>query len=215
MSGDDERRERWLAYLLGEASPEKHDDIEAEMRHAPEEAAALRAVVEGVSRWAKAPVPYLPANVGELCQGLSGASRERGQRRRSFRAWRRWAIAAAAMALLVLAASQARFSVSIGDVTFRWRQEVPSAKESAHDEQSLELAERIQRLEEVTEIVAGQVESLALQNAAIQEQLRTAAVRLAYSQRAEAEARYRDIEGLLQLTNGRVRDVRPAADKKR
>jgi hypothetical protein len=56
---------------------------------------------------------------------------------------------------------------------------------------------------------------LALQNAAFQEQLRIAAVRLAYSQRAQAEARYRDIEGFLQLTAGPARDVRPTADRRR
>jgi len=206
MNANDERRERWLAHLLGEAPPEVRDVIEAEMREERGEAAALRAVVEGVSRWAKEPVSCPPKDARWFHRGLSGVSR---------RVWRRWALAAAAAVLLVLAASQARFSVSVGDVTFRWRQEASNAGQNVYEKQVPELAERIQRLEEVSEIVAGQIESLALQNAAFQEQLRIAAVRLAYSQRAQAEARYRDIEGFLQLTAGPARDVRPTADRRR
>ncbi|MBI4558278.1 MAG: hypothetical protein HY706_11910 [Candidatus Hydrogenedentes bacterium] len=203
MSTSDKQRERWLAYLLGDIPPEERDAVEAEMRQSPDEVAALRAVVEGVSRWANEPVPHSPATVqvfeSETGAAASGFRNERPSPR--FRRGWSYGVAAAAV-LLGLLVSQARFSVSIGDVTFRWRQEVPTTIGTVQREELLALQDRTHRLEEAANIVAAQIEILAVENAALRDQLQTAAVRLAYNQRAESVARYWDIQGLLQLTSG-------------
>lgn len=208
MSMNDEQQKRWLAQLIGDASPDECGRIEEEGRETPPEAAVLEKVVEEVSQWAKESVPYTPMNLEEFQQKVTASSQ--GSRVLSWRlarSWRLWAAAAVAMTLMV-AASQTPFSVSFGKFNLQWGD---GTWRDNGDTENGDLAGRVQRLEQAVEQTASQIQWLALQNATLESELRNAAIRLAYSQRAETQARYRDMQDFIYLTN-LVSKVEPATN---
>ena len=200
MDTKEEQRKRWLAHFMGEGAPEDRARIEAELREAGREAAVLERVVRGVSAWAKDPVPYAPMDL-EHFKSESTARRwySRIILARLPQSGRAWAGVVAAVALLILAASQVQFSVSFGDLTLRWGQVASPVAGAPGRENLPSLDRRVEQLEYAMRGAAVQIQSLVQQNAVLEDQLRNAAVRLAYSQRAQAQARYRDMQDLIYL----------------
>lgn len=198
MSRNDDRDKRWLAYFLGDATPDERERVEAELRDGPDDAAAFRALVEGVSAWAKEPVPYVPVDLDAL-ETAKAAGHAQTAPPRLARVWFARAAALAALALVVLGLSQVQFTLALGDTALHWgRQGGPEATARvAQDVQSL--TRQVQRLEWATEETGAKIQSLALRNAAVEEQFRNAAIRLAHNQRVEAQTRYRSFQDLHEL----------------
>lgn len=198
MIRNDDRDKRWLAYFLGDATPDERERVEAELRDAPDDAAAFRALVEGVSAWAKEPVPYVPVDLEALERAQAAACAQPAPPRLA-RVWFARAAALAALALLVLGLSQVQFTLALGDTALHWgRQSAPEAT-TALSQDVQTLTRQVQHLERVTEETGGKIQSLALRNAAVEEQFRNAAIRLAHNQRVEAQARYRGFQDLQEL----------------
>jgi len=55
MNPNDDRTTRWLAYRLGDLTPDEAAEVEAEMRDDPELAEELKRFFEATSDWAKRP----------------------------------------------------------------------------------------------------------------------------------------------------------------
>jgi len=197
MSSRDERTERWLAYFLGEGEAEERERIEAELRASPEEAEQVRRLVENVSRWAKAPVAHTPLRMEEL--PIEGGRLEVAPKagRRPFRL--RWSWAWVAAAVFVLALTQARFSITAGDVIFNWgRQESQAGLERIHNDVQ-RLAEQLQEVQQATAQNQEQVQAVALRYLLLEKEFQQATEQLARNQRIEAVRRYQDTQSLLRL----------------
>lgn len=200
MKKNDERLKRWLVRLLGKLVPGGREHVAAEMRaRLPEEAENLRAVVDGVTQWAKEPVPYKPTDLQELQQEVSPygrAVRTRGSG--FFSSWPAWACTLAAAAALVFALSHVQFSVVLGDRVLHWGRGLPEGATGGHPTKLAALEQRVTSLEQAAEEARSQIYTLAMQNILMHEEFRNAARRLAESQYAVAQSCYRDIGDLMQ-----------------
>ena len=197
MNSQDERTRRWLAYFLDEAAPEERERIEAELAASPEEAGQVKRLVEGVSQWAKAPVPHTPLRMDELPVEIArpGAAEKAGGRPPRWR----WSWAWVAAAVFVLALTQARFSITAGGVTFNWgREETPAQLGQIHED----VQRLAQQLDEVQQAGAKNQEedhAVALRHLLLERDFQQATDQLARNQRIEAVRRYQDTQSLLRL----------------
>lgn len=183
MSTNDPRDERWIAYLLGECEPDEREKIEAEMRAIPDEAARVRALVEGVSDWVGEPTPYSPVDLEELERRLDVGTLTGSSKR-----WRLWAPLAVAAALVVVALTQVQFTVEWGDTALHWGQETPDVETAMNTAQLDTLAQRIGELEQAALETNRYIEALAIQDLVLDDQLRNATTRLAHGQRMTAQS---------------------------
>lgn len=194
------RRKRWLAFLLGDAPEEEREAIQTELGQVPEEAGLLRHVIDETTGWAKGPIPYAPLELGFLESAAQDVAKMSGHGTRF--SWRKWALAAAAVALLAFATYEAQVSVTIGNVSFCWGQ-APAVNDTASSNKALSLlSAQVYDLARASEAAAAQIQRLSYENTELHRQIETAAVRLAYSQRADTAALSRDIQGLLYLAGG-------------
>lgn len=184
MRPTNEQQDRWIAYFLGETPERDRATIEVEMAAHPEAVAELRSVVDAASGWAKAPVSAAESDVVLY--------RANGSARRS-RPWYALPIGLAAAAALVLAVSQAKFTVSFGDTKLSWGASAPL--ETAPIESSSAFAALQERNTNLGEIV----EVLAVQTALLQENFDSATNELAYTQYVDRQTRYQEMQQLLQL----------------
>ncbi|MBN2307808.1 MAG: hypothetical protein JXR94_02485 [Candidatus Hydrogenedentes bacterium] len=184
MKPNEEREQRWMKHLLGEASGEEAAPAEAEMREAPEEAAELKAFVERVAGWAREPIAHGALDADALAHAVAA-----GPKRSRWGRWAAWVPAAAATLLLVAALSQAQFTVRFGDAAFQWGDSGAAADDVARlTEEVGRLQEEMAAVIDVTNETALQVHRVAAQNSWLETRLRAAVTRLAQGQQAAVQA---------------------------
>jgi len=200
MRDQADREQRWIAYLLGETPPEERARIEDELREAPGEAERLRAVVDTVATWAKAPVSYSPLRVQDLDLDEEEAAPAPAGRTTPL-ARRRWLAAAtlAAAAAFLFALSQVSFTLQYGDKALHWGGQAATEAPAGLGQTVDALATRVQGLEQAAIDAHGLIQALQWQNAAMDEEFRNAALRLARSQRETAQIWYRDLNSAVYL----------------
>ncbi|MCH8205174.1 MAG: hypothetical protein IID09_08410, partial [Candidatus Hydrogenedentes bacterium] len=198
MNPNDDQTTRWLAYLLGDLEPGDAARVEAEMRDDPSKAEEVRKFFEATTDWAKRPVADAPINMDELAARTRDAANVRVGRARFRAAWP-WAAVAAAV-LLVVALSQASFSMQLGGATLAWgnppqTQAVTQleGKISALNESYAELATDNLRL-------YNGFEEFMISLQQLETQLQVATAELARNQQREAYTRYADMQRLLEIT---------------
>jgi hypothetical protein len=106
----------------------------------------------------------------------------------------------AAAALLVLALTQAQFSVVRGEKAFHWGRATSEGESTQRDSELAALNERISFLEQAAQKTTVQIRSLALQDLLLEEAFRNAATRLAQNQEAVVRSWHRDVGDLVRLT---------------
>lgn len=200
MALENDREQRWFAYLLGEVAAEEGARIEAEMKAAPEEAAELKQLFESLAAWGRAPQPYQPLRVQDLDLGeaLSDAPQDTPSHTRKrailMRPWP-WAVAA----MFLLAASQVSFTFTLGDATVSWGRQEHAQETTTPDSVDPNITQRLEALEQHAVETGELVETVATTTLLLQDWLETTANELGYIQRAETQARYRDTQRLFQL----------------
>jgi len=198
-NGDD----RILARILGEAAEQDRAEIEAELRARPEIAAEYERLVEEVRAWAKEPVNAPPLCVEELVKAAA-AGRDKSApeaqmvpRPSRLRGWA-WAMAAAA--LLLLALSQVSFQIRFGQSEFHWGKRSPGLP-SGMSADLTQLSREITECRKAIQDNARQIQTVALQGRAFEEEARVATERLVRLQQAETQTRYQDVEKLIHLVS--------------
>ena len=119
---NDGRRDKWLAYVLGELPEGERAEVEAELARHPGELRRLQETVKAVNAWASEAGATVASDVDATiaeAQQASEAGKNRPVKPVSVGV-PRWVWAAAAAAMLVLALGQVQFSVTVGGTTFAW-----------------------------------------------------------------------------------------------
>ncbi len=190
MNFRNDGRNDWFAYFLGELPEAERGRVEEEMAVAPEEAEEVRRAVEAATAWAQQPESYEPLALDAVIQDGRVTPFARPPAARA----PRWFWAAAAAALVVLAVSQTRFSVTMGDTTFAWGRPAATSTTDTLVALAAKLAEVESKHAKTEELVA----SVAERTLAVEE----SAAQLAYNQQVEAETRYQDMATLIQRLSG-------------
>ena len=198
-NGDD----RILARILGEAAEQDRAEIEAELRARPEIAAEYERLVEEVRAWAKEPVNATPLCVEELVKAAA-ARRDKSApeaqmvpRPSRLRGWV-WAVAAAA--LLLFALSQVSFQIRFGQSELNWGKRSPGLPPGMSADLT-QLSREISECRKAIQDNARQIQTVALQGRAFEEEARVATERLTRLQQAETQTRYRDVAKLIHLVS--------------
>ena len=209
MDMQENRDEKWIAYLLGDLDPADAALVEEEMKANPEQALEVRETVERIRAWSSESVEHVPLNMTDL--GIAqaselpeGSSRDNPRSRiPSF--WVRAGALFAASAVLV-AMTQARFSVSVGDNTFSWGMDKNRDIAENPDRPALEvtpigLISRIEVLEQAATEMGDAVQALALQDSMMAESFKQNTLELAHYQRLESQARLSDMKRMMTWTD--------------
>ena len=190
MNFRNEGHNDWFAYFLGDLPESERGRVEEELAASPEEAEEVRRAVEAASAWAQQAEPYEPIALDALIQDGRVVPFVRPAAARV----PRWLWASAAAAMILLALSQTRFSVTMGDTTLAWGRPATTSTPGNLDALAAKLAEVESKHLKTEELIA----TVAERTLAVEE----SAVELAYNQQVEAETRYQDMATLIQRLSG-------------
>jgi len=207
MKEMDEREERWIAYYLGESSPDEKEAIEAELRESPKKREEFNRLIQGVKAWAKAPVAARPLDISQIGIETVGAAAvdRKGRFARSFSL----ALGMAAAALFVFALSQIQFSLQFSGTTIVWGKSLPAER---LDELQAQVARNAISLEQVNLSAADnsrQIKDIVLTNLAMRDIFAESTAQLVRMQEIESQTRYKDMQGVLTLVGNRPTSDNP------
>jgi anti-sigma factor RsiW len=198
---DDGRRDKWLAYALGELPEAERAGVEAELAAHPEELKRLQQTIATVRAWAGEVALGEASDVSAIVsEARHGGSRRDTNAGQSVRAGvPRWVWGVAAAALLLIALGQVQFTVTVGGTTFTWG----SARQVSDATPDAALASKVEELAAKHAAAEQQLAFMRNQYEALVHSVKGTTEALAYSQQVESATRYRDVQQLLQLAGGR------------
>jgi hypothetical protein len=197
METENNREERWYAYLLGDTDAVESQKVEAEMRAHPEEAAEARHAFEQLHAWSAEPVEYEPFDLSSVPhKDAVQIQSEFGIKRRKRWAWLRPNPLIAA-AVLLLALTQVQFSISAGGNTFAWGNN-PVAESPVQND--VEMVSRLETLEKAATEIESAIEVLGVRDSVMAERFEQDTTQLARNQQLESQARLRDMHRMMLWT---------------
>ncbi|MBX7258380.1 MAG: hypothetical protein K1Y02_18595 [Candidatus Hydrogenedentes bacterium] len=194
------QRDKWLAYVMGELPEAERADVEAELARNPEDLVRIQQTLAAVNGWANEVNANEPSDVAAI---LSKARQAHNSNKENavtplFAAIPKWVWAAAAVALLVIALGQVRFTVTIGGATFAWGE----SEGTAHEQSVAVLASELEKLTTLHAATEQQLGVLRGQYDALAQNVQGTVEALAHWQQVESAVRYRDVQQLIQLAGG-------------
>lgn len=197
MIPDDDRTTQWIACLLGDLPPEATRQVEQEMRDDPEKAEEIKQLLGAVTDWAKRPGEHVAIDLEELANRTRAAEGIR-RRRPPFRTLWPWALAAS---ILIVAMTQATFSIQVGDAVLHWGGNSEAHRIDLLKEDIATLSKAYAVANEEKAEFAVLLDALVAQTLELEANLQYATSELAQRQLEESRIRYIDMQRLLELTN--------------